>query len=347
MQVSDSGIILYAKKAGITSFSSLWDIKHALHTKKVGHTGTLDSFADGLLVVLTGSMTRLVSHITDFDKTYEAIIRFGVETDTLDPNGQEIKTAPLPSKRDIENVLVQFKGDQLQIPPLYSALHVDGKRASDLARKGKTVDMKSRPIKIFDLSLIEVDNDDSVTYAHICVSVSKGTYIRSLARDIAYACSSCAHLIKLRRTSIGSFLLKDACFSSELEDFSLKMLQPPVSEKEESLIFSKSSAVQASFAQTLHPVIKNSMIQMDEETARLCGFTSVILKSQYEIDFLHGRTLRDECFLEAPSSGEHAVFLENKQFCGLIEKKMIQYCYKFVLPSAFIAQAKQQEISVV
>ena len=170
MQVLDSGIILYAKKPGITSFSSLWDIKHALHTKKVGHTGTLDSFADGLLVVLSGSMTRLVSHITNFDKTYEAIIRFGIETDTLDPTGQEIKTASLPSKQDLQKALTQFSGGQLQVPPSYSAVH-ERQRASDLTRAGKSVEIKPCQVIIHSISPISTNSDDAVEYAHIRVSV--------------------------------------------------------------------------------------------------------------------------------------------------------------------------------
>jgi len=334
LQVLDSGIILYAKKPGITSFSSLWDIKHALHTKKVGHTGTLDSFADGLLVVLSGSMTRLVSHITNFDKTYEAIIRFGVETDTLDPTGQEIKTASLPSKQDLQNALTQFSGGQLQVPPSYSAVHVNGKRASDLTRAGKSVEIKPRQVIIHSISLISTNSDDAVEYAHIRVSVSKGTYIRSLARDIAYACSSCAHLVKLRRTSIGNFSLSNACFNSELEEFSLSMLNnhrdcADLSDNEKK--------------EDRNIEISQSVLSMTEDVSLQCGFNTVILKTQYEDDFFHGRTLFDEYFHGFSLKGENAVFLENRKFCGLVEKTDKRYTYKFVLPSAMdTAKEKDQ-----
>lgn len=324
MQTFDSGIILYAKKTGITSFSSLWDIKHALKTKKVGHTGTLDSFADGLLVVLSGSMTRLVSHITNFDKTYEAVIRFGIETDTLDPSGQQIKTSSLPSKQDLQKALLQFEGNQLQIPPAYSAVHVNGKRASDLAREGKTVEMKARPVTIHEISLISVSDEDAVEYAHIRVSVSKGTYIRSLARDIAYACSSCAHLVKLRRTSIGPFSLSDACFSSELEEFSLSMLK----NHSNSIDLSETDRKQDRSIE-----IRKSLISMTEDASLQCGFHTVILKQQHESDFYHGRTLFNEYFHDIPLQGENAVFSENRKFCGLIQKTDKRYDYQFVLPS--------------
>ena len=164
-----SGIVLLAKQSGVTSFSSLSSVKRALNTTKVGHTGTLDSFADGLLVVLVGKLTHLVPHITNFDKTYEALIEFGSETDTLDPTGQVIKTGKIPSKEEVESALEKFLGETEQIPPAYSALHVDGKRASDLVREGKTVELKPRKITISSIRLLDFDGQ----YARIEVSCSK------------------------------------------------------------------------------------------------------------------------------------------------------------------------------
>ena len=126
-----SGIVLLEKKAGKTSFSSLSVVKRALSTSKVGHTGTLDSFASGLLVVLVGKLTHLVPHITNFSKRYSALIEFGTETDTLDPTGTVVKTGGFPAEAQVREELASFVGEQGQIPPAYSALHVDGKRASD------------------------------------------------------------------------------------------------------------------------------------------------------------------------------------------------------------------------
>ena len=132
-----SGIMLYAKSSGLTSFSSLWSIKHALGTDKVGHTGTLDSFADGLLVVLSGSLTHIVPHITGFRKTYLAVVCFGSETDTLDPTGDVVGKKDPVTRQQLESVLPGFTGALLQTPPLYSAVHVDGVRSSDAVRSGK------------------------------------------------------------------------------------------------------------------------------------------------------------------------------------------------------------------
>ncbi len=218
-----SSLVLLAKCPGRTSFSSLFSVKHALGTKKVGHTGTLDSFAEGLLVVCTGALTRIASRITAFDKEYEAVIAFGSETDTLDPYGAAVRTAPLPSKESFVDAFNAFKGELMQKPPAFSALHVDGKRASDLARKGVEVDVPERKISVFSSHIKEIQEKDGlVEYAHVVFHVSKGTYIRSLARDIAGACGSAAHLIGLRRTKVGSFRLEDAAGYGFLEPFSIK-----------------------------------------------------------------------------------------------------------------------------
>ena len=221
-----SSLVLLAKCPGRTSFSSLFSVKHALGTKKVGHTGTLDSFAEGLLVVCTGALTRIASRITAFDKEYEAVIAFGSETDTLDPYGAAVRTAPLPSKESFVDAFNAFKGELMQKPPAFSALHVDGKRASDLARKGIEVDVPERKINVFSSHIKEIQEKDGlVEYAHVVFHVSKGTYIRSLARDIAGACGSAAHLIGLRRTKVGSFRLEDAAGYGLLEPFSIKTVR--------------------------------------------------------------------------------------------------------------------------
>ncbi len=325
MHNPESGIILYAKKRNLTSFSSLWDIKHALHTRKVGHTGTLDNFADGLLVVLTGSMTHLVGHITDFDKTYEAIIRFGIETDTLDPEGEPVKTAGLPSLQKLEEVLPGFIGSMSQIPPVYSALHIDGKRASDLARKGTIPVMNARPITVHTLNLIGVDNPDAVEYAHIRFCVSKGTYIRSLARDIGCECSSCAHLVKLRRTHVGPFALCEAGNAGELEPFSLSMIASP-SQSTELPVENEKQKEQT------YSLIRQSLMSMSEEIALRCGFSTALLKKEHEADFYNGKKLTDSSFLSFSSKGETAVFTQDSVFCGLVKKKGNTISYSFVIP---------------
>lgn len=203
---NNSHILLIDKPSGVTSFRSLGAIKHSID-KKVGHTGTLDKFAHGLMIVLTGSMTKLNVLFSNLDKRYIATIRFGEETDTLDPEGEIIGTADIPSLETIEKVIQnQFIGDVFQAPPIYSAIHVNGKRAYQIARSGKEIEMEKRPIKIYDFKIISFDGKDLVC----SIKVSKGTYIRSIARDLALACNSRGFLVSLERTEVGPFNIDEA-----------------------------------------------------------------------------------------------------------------------------------------
>ena len=202
----NSAIFLIDKKTGITSFDTLRDIKRTLGTGKVGHTGTLDKFASGLLVVLAGRALKLSRWFSLCDKKYQGRIRFGIETDTLDPEGSIIAEAPLPSRESVENALTQFTGEIMQAPPEYSAINVNGQRASDLARKGSPPEMKKRPVTIHKIDLLSWEPP----FADIFVHCSSGTYIRSLARDIALSAGSRAHLCSLVRTQVGGFSLDDA-----------------------------------------------------------------------------------------------------------------------------------------
>jgi tRNA pseudouridine55 synthase len=207
--VSDNvppGLILLRKQPGITSFDALRDIKRALNTGKAGHTGTLDKFAEGLLLVLTGRALKLSRWFTHCDKQYEGVMRFGAETDTLDPEGAVIAEAPAPSRDAVESILAQFRGDIEQAPPAYSAIHIDGERASALARRGDAPAMRKRPVTIYQLELRSWEPP----LARIFVHCSSGTYIRSLARDIALAAESRAHLTALTRTHVAGFKLEDA-----------------------------------------------------------------------------------------------------------------------------------------
>ena len=198
-----SGLILFRKLPGLTSFDALRDIKRALGTGKVGHTGTLDKFAEGLLLILTGRALKLSRWFTHCDKQYKGVICFGAETETLDPEGAVIAQAPLPSRESVEGMLSQFRGNIEQAPPAYSAIHIDGKRASALARSGAAVEMQKRPVTIYRLELVSWDPP----FAKIDVHCSGGTYIRSLARDIALAAGSRGHLVSLLRTKVGGFEL--------------------------------------------------------------------------------------------------------------------------------------------
>jgi len=198
-----SGLILLNKKAGLTSFEALGEIKRALGTGKVGHTGTLDKFADGLLVVLAGRALKLSPWFSHCDKQYTGRLRFGIETDTLDPEGSVIGEAPVPPREKVEQILSQFTGSIMQSPPAYSAIHINGKRAHELARSGNAPEMKIRPVSVYKLELRSWEPP----HAEIFVHCSSGTYIRSLARDIALAAESRAYLCALTRTKVAGFSL--------------------------------------------------------------------------------------------------------------------------------------------
>lgn len=200
------GYLLLRKSPGPSSFETLFQVKRALGTGRVGHSGTLDSFAEGLLVVLVGRSTRLVPWFTGCDKRYQGLIRFGAETDTLDPQGKIVAEAPPPDRSTLEEILKTFRGDLLQTPPIYSSVHVGGRRAHQLARSGVEVEMPRRPVTIHSIELLSYEDGE----ARVDVRCSKGTYIRSLARDIALACGSRAHLRELLRLEVAGFRVEDA-----------------------------------------------------------------------------------------------------------------------------------------
>jgi len=211
------GCLLLNKNPGISSFESLRPIKKTLKTPKVCHTGTLDSFAQGLLVVLTGRAVKLSSYFTGCDKQYRAQLFFGEETDTLDPEGKTTAYAPVPSREELEATLPAFTGEILQAPPEYSAIHVNGRRAHELTRAGVKIEMKKRPVTVYSLSLLSWEPP----HAELEVHCSSGTYIRSLARDLALASGSRAHLRRLERTKVGNFSLDDALSLNNIIDNSI------------------------------------------------------------------------------------------------------------------------------
>ena len=200
--MSDFAVIITKKESGVTSFQSLSPIKKIYKGSKVGHCGTLDKFASGLMIVLTGEAAKLNPVFSGFDKSYRARIMLGCETDTLDPEGEIVRRSDhIPSLEEIEEVLPSFTGEIEQIPPVYSAIHVGGKRAYELARSDREVEMKARRVRIHSFSVLSYE----APYLVIDCRVSKGTYIRSLARDIAAAAGSAGHLTALERYSIGPF----------------------------------------------------------------------------------------------------------------------------------------------
>ena len=215
------GWIILDKPLGLGSTNAVGAVKRAFreagHGKvKVGHGGTLDPLATGVLPIAIGEATKLAGRMLDSDKVYDFTIRFGEQTDTLDAEGQVIANSEVrPASGEVKAVLTQFTGAIEQVPPAYSALKVDGQRAYDLARAGEDVQLATRAVTIHALSVVTIDTDSVTLTAH----VSKGTYIRSLARDIAFALGTVGHVTMLRRTKAGPFTLEQAITLDKLFEF--------------------------------------------------------------------------------------------------------------------------------
>jgi len=214
------GWIILDKPLGLGSTQAVGAVKRVcreagLGKVKVGHGGTLDPLATGVLPIALGEATKLCGRMLDATKVYAFTVQFGTETDTLDLEGKVIAESPVrPTLADVEAVLPRFTGPIEQVPPAYSALKVDGERAYDLARKGEAVELKSRSVTIHSLQ-IEAAHADSVT---LIASVSKGTYIRSLARDIALALGTVGHVTMLRRLKAGPFGIDQAISLDKLNE---------------------------------------------------------------------------------------------------------------------------------
>ncbi|NBB92204.1 MAG: tRNA pseudouridine(55) synthase TruB, partial [Gammaproteobacteria bacterium] len=210
-----NGILLLDKPGEITSNAALGRAKRILGIKKAGHTGTLDPMASGLLVLCFGQATKVAGFLLDADKCYEALVRLGVTTDSEDAEGAVLERKPVPTLGDtcIEAVLERFRGAIEQVPPMHSALKHEGRRLYELARRGETVERPPRPVVIHALEVLERDEET----LRLRVSCSKGTYIRSLARDIGQALGCGAHLAGLRRTASAPFDVRDAVTLDALE----------------------------------------------------------------------------------------------------------------------------------
>ena len=336
--MNQNRIVLLAKKPGLTSFSSLFTVKHAFETSKVGHTGTLDSFAAGLLVVCVGSLTRLAGRITEFSKTYKAVIKFGEETDTLECTGNVVRRAELPTEKSLEAAVKKYTGKIFKQPPSFSAIHIDGKRASDLVRSGKTAEIPFRPVQVFSAEIQEImfdssaqDSEKRVLACCIEFSVSKGTYIRSLARDIANECGSAGHLVGLIRTKVGNFCLEDAAGFSELEEFNIenafisaektKKLEKIAEENKKNNIRIKKEPDEAEL-ELENQCVKKS-VPMTKELAAQCGFGCLTLAEGKNVLFENGVKLQSNMFTTSPFEVKEkiaAVFTLSVDFIGLLEK---------------------------
>ena len=209
-----SGIINVYKEKGFTSFDVVAKLRGILKTKKIGHTGTLDPDAEGVLPVCIGRATKVCDILTDKDKVYEAVMLLGVETDTQDTSGEILKELPVGvSEEAVKEAILSFVGEYAQVPPMYSALKVNGKKLYELAREGKTVERKARNVQIFSIEILEMN----LPKVRMSVHCSKGTYIRTLCHDIGQklGCGGC--MDKLLRTKVGVFELADTLKLAEID----------------------------------------------------------------------------------------------------------------------------------
>lgn len=251
------GWVIVDKPPGMTSTQVVNVVRRLFNAQKAGHGGTLDPMATGVLPIALGEATKTIHYALHGDKEYEFTVRWGQATDTDDAEGQIIATHDhRPDQAAILAALQHFIGDIQQVPPRYSALKIDGERAYDLARAGAEIEMTARTVEIFDLALLDMPDDD---HARLWVSCGAGTYVRSLARDLAVMLGSCGHVSVLRRVVAGPFCADDAI----------------------SLDFLRESAINGTLEQNLCGV-----------AAALDGIPALSLTAQEAQRLKHGQSLR-------------------------------------------------------
>ena len=284
-----NGIILVDKPADWTSHDVVAKLRGILHERRVGHSGTLDPMATGLLTVFVGTATRAVQFAETHNKRYVASLRCGYSTDTQDTSGRvTAQTGISPTEAELTDVLPEFTGEISQIPPMYSAIKVSGKKLYELARKGETVERKPRTVNISELSLVGHDGDDFV----LSVSCSKGTYIRTLCNDIGERLGCLACMSALRRTNAGPFDVRDAHTLSEIAEDPERYIIPVDS------LFSEHPAIELSAAQTaklkcgniLNVSAKNGTYRVYGENGDFLALANIsagklkTIKSFFEVD---------------------------------------------------------------
>lgn len=208
------GVLVIDKPSGMTSFDVVQKARRALKEKKVGHTGTLDPMATGVLPLCLGDATKIAQFITEAHKAYDATVKLGATTDTLDAEGRVLEERPVPeiTAARLEEAFAAFRGTFLQTPPMYSAVKVEGRRLYELARAGEEVERTPRQVTVHELLL----KDFSATQVHLSVRCSKGFFVRVLAHELGERLGCGAHLVALRRTQSGPFSLADAVPLAEL-----------------------------------------------------------------------------------------------------------------------------------
>lgn len=214
-----NGIIIINKHKGCTSHDIVYKVKK-MFNEKVGHTGTLDPMATGVLPLLIGKGTQCSKYLINHDKIYNVTLQLGEKTDTADSEGKVIETKEVKEetlkKENIEKIFEKIKGKQEQIPPIYSAIKVNGKKLYEYARKGQEVEIKPRKIEIYNIELLNINEKQK--QIEFQVSCSKGTYIRSLCEDIAQRLETVGYMLELKRIQVGNFNIKEAITIEQLEN---------------------------------------------------------------------------------------------------------------------------------
>ena len=215
-----NGILLINKPKGITSSDVVIKLRRILNTKKIGHTGTLDPLAQGLLVVTIGEATKISSILIDHKKEYIATFKLGVKTDTYDTEGKVLEEKPVPKDLDIEEMILSFKGSYLQEVPIYSSVKVNGKKLYEYARNNIEVELPKREVNIEDIEVLDICND----IVKIKCKVSKGTYIRSLINDIGIKLGCGATMTDLIRTKVDNFSIDNSYTLEDIENNNFELI---------------------------------------------------------------------------------------------------------------------------
>ena len=277
------GIICINKKKGITSFDVVAKVRHLLKVSRVGHAGTLDPMAEGVLPVFVGRATLACDILPDSDKSYLATFKLGFSTDTQDTSGKVISEKPSTvTKAEVEAALLSFKGEIMQPPPMYSAIKVNGKKLYELAREGKTIDLAPRKITIYNISLY--DFDEKSQSGVFSVSCSKGTYIRTICHDLGLKLGTYGVMSALTRTAAAGLTINDCYTEEQLED----------------LVNNQS--------------VDDIIIPTEKVFASL---NKITLSEKYTRLFLNGVKLRDEQIGKTADEENHAVYSYDNRFLGI------------------------------
>ena len=215
-----NGILLTNKPKGITSSDVVIKLRKILNTRKIGHTGTLDPIAEGLLVITIGEATKISSILIDHNKEYIATFKLGIKTDTYDTEGKVLEENPIPRDLDIEKMILDFKGTYLQEVPIYSSVKVNGKKLYEYARNNIKVELPKREVNIEEIEVLDISND----LVKIKCTVSKGTYIRSLINDIGNKLGCGATMTELVRTKVDNFSIDNSYTLEDIENNNYKLI---------------------------------------------------------------------------------------------------------------------------